>query len=702
MAGENDDYGETAADAGVLPIDGSATGEVEFAGDIDWFAVILAAGVTYRFDHFGSDSGAGGGTLSDPVVEGLFNPTGNLIPGTFNDDSNGTLNSQITYTAQVSGTHHIAVRGLFGTTPELGTYTVSATTVRPDFKVQNAVLSDTTWVISENQTVSFTAVNSGAGNGPTGVGYGIYLSPNPEITDTDLLLASVTPANLTTPGSSQTFSETLLLPSALTAGTYYLGVLADDLKTADEAQENNNVSTIFQVEVLAAPVTLLDGSGDVIDTFSTIANALDHADSGDRIEVSGASYGAGPETLTTGLNGLLIDVGDASGPSIGLEESGATALSTLGSTGVNLTGNSEANLLSSGGGTDTLLGGGGDDTLSGGEGADVLSGGTGANWVSYQASTARVIVDVASTVSQTGGHAEGDLLSDIQHVIGSGFNDLLVGSSSANGFDGGAMADNLNGLGGDDTLRGEAGNDLISGGNHSDLLEGGSGDDTLFGNGGDDDLVGGADADTIFGGAGDDSATGGDGVDEVSGQGGADTIHGDDGADILRGGSGNDVIEGGQGNDRIFGNGNNDTLSGDEGNDVIQGAAGVDWLIGGAGNDNLSGGLGGDRLDGGTGNDTMNGGGSDGVRDVYVFAVGYDLDRINAFDQLGTDRIELDAALWSGTNPGLSAQQVVDTFGTLNGPGNILTLDFGGGDILEIQNAAGINAATLGADLLIV
>jgi len=42
---------------------------------------------------------------------------------------------------------------------------------------------------------------------------------------------------------------------------------------------------------------------------------------------------------------------------------------------------------------------------------------------------------------------------------------------------------------------------------------------------------------------------------------------------------------------------------------------------------------------------------------------------------------------------------VVDTFGSLNGTGTILTLDFGGTDILELQNAGGFTVATLGSDI---
>ncbi len=74
----------------------------------------------------------------------------------------------------------------------------------------------------------------------------------------------------------------------------------------------------------------------------------------------------------------------------------------------------------------------------------------------------------------------------------------------------------------------------------------------------------------------------------------------------------------------------------------------------------------------------------------------------NAFDQLGTDQPCLDDALWLDTHPGgLTEQQVIDTFGTLNGTGTILTLDFGGSDVLEVQNGAGIDQAILGANVFI-
>ena len=142
-------------------------------------------------------------------------------------------------------------------------------------------------------------------------------------------------------------------------------------------------------------------------------------------------------------------------------------------------------------------------------------------------------------------------------------------------------------------------------------------------------------------------------------------------------------------------------INGTSGNDVLEGTEDDDNINGLSGDDVLNGLGGNDVLDGFTGNDTLNGGGADGARDTFVFAAGYDEDRINAFDQVGTDRLELDDALWAASGT-LTAQQVVDMFGSLNGNGTILTLDFGNGDVLEIQNSLGIDADTLGADIIVI
>ena len=333
--------------------------------------------------------------------------------------------------------------------------------------------------------------------------------------------------------------------------------------------------------------------------------------------------------------------------------------------------------------------------------------------------------DGIDTITHTGGEIDGDILlgdgddtfSSTAPAIGDGFtidagagndvidgsrdNDIIDGGTGNDTIDGDTGNDNLRGEAGADTLNGEGGNDIIDGGNDADIIDGGTGADTLRGSGGNDTIDGGLGIDTISAGIGNDIVNGGGNNDTILGQGGNDILSGDGGADTLRGGSGNDTLFGGDAADSLFGQGNNDILFGEGGNDTLSGAAGSDQLFGGAGNDTLLGSIGADRLDGGAGNDVLNGGNMDGARDTFVFAVGYDQDRVNSFDQAGTDRLELDEDLWAGAGT-LTAQQVVDMFGTLNGSGTIRTLDFGNGDILEVQSGAGIDADTLGADIVFI
>ena len=126
-----------------------------------------------------------------------------------------------------------------------------------------------------------------------------------------------------------------------------------------------------------------------------------------------------------------------------------------------LTGNAGANRLDGGAGNDSIQGGAGDDVLIGGDGADTLDGGTGINTADYSGSSAGVSVNLQNGKG-TGGAAASDTLTNVQNVVGSSFNDNLVGSSAANMLSGGAGNDTFNGGGGADVLTGGAGSDLFA------------------------------------------------------------------------------------------------------------------------------------------------------------------------------------------------------------------------------------------------
>ncbi|WP_149141349.1 Hint domain-containing protein [Gemmobacter caeruleus] len=287
--------------------------------------------------------------------------------------------------------------------------------------------------------------------------------------------------------------------------------------------------------------------------------------------------------------------------------------------------------LFGGAGNDLLSGNGGADTLFGGAGADTLYGGSGTDTADYSDSNAAVDVDLA-TGDGHGGHAEGDVLSSIERLVGSDFNDTLTGNSSSNQLTGGAGDDRLDGGAGSDSLYGGEGADTLIGGTGSDTLEGGAGVDTadysastsgvnvslgsgtwlgldLLGNdlgfltsslgtgyGGDangdrlrdiENLLGSAYADTLTGNEANNRLEGGAGSDYLSGGEGNDTLIGGEGADTLIGGEDMDYVDYSDSNAAVSINLSNNTASGGHAaGDVL---SGVDGVFGSAFNDTIIG-----------------------------------------------------------------------------------------------------------------
>jgi Ca2+-binding RTX toxin-like protein len=112
-----------------------------------------------------------------------------------------------------------------------------------------------------------------------------------------------------------------------------------------------------------------------------------------------------------------------------------------------------------GAGADQLDGGDDNDFLEGGADADSLTGGAGIDTASYASSAAGVTVVLGGASS--GGDAQGDTLTGIEQVMGSGFADTMTGDAGVN------------------ALWGLAGDDVLTGGGGADVLKGGAGADTF-------------------------------------------------------------------------------------------------------------------------------------------------------------------------------------------------------------------------------
>lgn len=174
----------------------------------------------------------------------------------------------------------------------------------------------------------------------------------------------------------------------------------------------------------------------------------------------------------------------------------------------------------------------------------------------------------------------------------------------------------------------------------------------------------------------------------INGEAAAETLTGSAEIDLILAGNGDDAVFGLAGDDTLFGRNGNDVIDGGDGADTLLGGNGADDLAGGNGQDFVSGGMGADRVSGGGGDDILNGG--EGA-DTFVFQSGND--QIMDFEQ-GTDTIVLDASLWTGLT---SAGDVLFVYGSFEG--DVATIDFGDGNVLEINGIT--DQQTLASDIFL-
>ena len=279
---------------------------------------------------------------------------------------------------------------------------------------------------------------------------------------------------------------------------------------------------------------------------------------------------------------------------------------------------------------DTLTGGPGNEVLEGGAGADRLDGGDGMDWIEYGLSDAGVTVNLRDGTGE-GGHAEGDVIADVENIRGSGYGDTLSGDDGVN------------------HLMGGGGNDVLSGGAGADRLDGGAGVDWVSYQ----DSDAGVWDSGVF-------------VDLEDG-----TVWR---SHELDDGSVGDVIEDVITNvENITGTNYRDGLTGDNGANTLQGFDGDDELIGRGGADRLDGGAGTDRLFGGEDADVFIFAPGHGDDTIYDFSDNEDKVDLSAFDLAGFDDLTLSSA---------SGGVTIDL--TEHGGGTILLQNF---DIADLDAA---------------
>ena len=95
---------------------------IDASGDEDWIGATLEAGKRYQIDLEGVDTGRG--TLEDPYLA-IFDPEGDEIPDTDDDNSGVGNNARVIYTPTADGKHFVSASAGSGGMTDTGTYTLS-------------------------------------------------------------------------------------------------------------------------------------------------------------------------------------------------------------------------------------------------------------------------------------------------------------------------------------------------------------------------------------------------------------------------------------------------------------------------------------------------------------------------------------------------------------------------------------------------
>jgi Ca2+-binding RTX toxin-like protein len=397
----------------------------------------------------------------------------------------------------------------------------------------------------DGSTFSFQVKNVGTDTADASIA-GIYLSTDNHLTTADTRIGTVATPSLAV-DAADSESVTLTLPSALTAGTYYIGAIADYKNTVSEDNETNNASGVTAIVLgNSANNTLTGTTGDdhifalqrddkiVMAGNLTASDQIDGGTGTDTVTLTG-DYSAGltfaastmvnVEALNLGAGfnySLTTDDGTvAAGQSLAVDGSALSASKTL-----TFNGAAESD------GSFNLTGGAGDDALTGGAQNDVFTPGAGNDTVNGRAGNDKIVMAAnltaadqinggldTDTVTLTGDYSAGLTFAATTMVnvetlkLGAGFNynlttdDATVGSGQTLTVDGSSL---------------KAANALTFDGsaetNGAFIIKGGDGNDTVTAGGGDDVITTGDGSDTVVMGANLTAA------DKITGGAGADTV----------------------------------------------------------------------------------------------------------------------------------------------------------------------------------
>jgi Ca2+-binding RTX toxin-like protein len=378
--------------------------------------------------------------------------------------------------------------------------------------------------------------------------------------------------------------------------------------------------------------SIINGSGNALDnilTGNSAANVLTGGAGNDTYIVGTGDTvselaGGGTDTVQAGVTWTIASTANVEN----LTLTGTSAINGTGNTLANvITGNSAANTLDGGTGADTLIGGAGNDSYVVDNAADVVTELANEDTDSVSSSVTYTLSANVENLTLTG--------TSLLNATGNALDNVLTGNSAVNTLTGGAGNDTYFITSGDVVVEAAgAGTDTIQAGftytlltNFENLTLTGTSAINATGNAADNILTGNSAINTLTGGTGNDTyvITSGDVLVEASGA-GTDTVLAGFTYTLLANFenlslTGSSLING-------TGNTGDNVLTGNSAANTLSGLGGNDTYVGGAGNDTL------------TDNSTTS-------NDIYRWGVGQGNDTIN--DAGGSaDRIEIAAGVVAG------------------------------------------------------
>ncbi|NET56420.1 MAG: calcium-binding protein [Symploca sp. SIO2E6] len=352
---------------------------------------------------------------------------------------------------------------------------------------------------------------------------------------------------------------------------------------------------------------------------------------------------------------------------------------------------------------DVLIGDDGNNWLRGNAGADYFDGGEGVDTVSFNekfAINADLSQNRATYINDAGVEVV-ETLINIENLVGTAFDDILIGDDRNNVLYGSAGIDYFDGGEGIDTVHfvydkfaitadlsqglatyiDDAGVEVVETLINIENLVGTAFDDRLIGNESNNQLRGNGGADYFDGGAGIDSVAFANGkfaitadlsqnrasyiddagtevvqtlinIENLGGTAFDDVLIGDDGNNRLQGNTGADYFDGGEGTDTVVFNDkfaitadlsqNRATYIDDAGVEVVETLINIENLVGTAFNDTLIGDGGNNNLNGSKGDDLLTGGAGADKFNFSFFHQG--IDTITDFNSTEGDRIRVSAS----------------------------------------------------------